>query len=71
MNYPKDWPRCPQCDDFALDGHITCGRLECDEALERDKAGGKRAPDGYTEAEIERSQRRLEHLFGFTEEDLG
>ena len=29
--YPKDWPRCPKCADFALDGHITCGRLECNE----------------------------------------
>lgn len=30
--YPADWPRCPSCGDFALDGHITCGRLECQEA---------------------------------------
>ena len=31
MNYPKDWPRCPRCGDYALDGHITCGQLECNE----------------------------------------
>lgn len=29
--YPADWPRCPSCGDFALDGHVTCGRLECGE----------------------------------------
>lgn len=33
--YPADWPRCPSCGDFALDGHITCGRLECQEASYR------------------------------------
>jgi hypothetical protein len=33
--YPADWPRCPVCDDFALDGHITCGRSECDESGQR------------------------------------
>jgi hypothetical protein len=31
MTYPENWPRCPNCGDFALDGHITCGRVECDE----------------------------------------
>ncbi len=34
--YPEGWPRCPSCDDFALDGHITCGRVECDERGARD-----------------------------------
>lgn len=29
--YPEGWPRCPKCNDFALDGHITCGRFECNE----------------------------------------
>jgi len=33
--YPANWPRCPKCDDFALDGHITCGRLECNESAAR------------------------------------
>lgn len=33
--YPADWPRCPSCGDFALDGHITCGRLECQESSYR------------------------------------
>jgi len=33
--YPSDWPRCPVCDDFALDGHITCGRLQCNEQEQR------------------------------------
>lgn len=27
--YPADWPRCPACGRAAMDGHITCGRLEC------------------------------------------
>jgi hypothetical protein len=30
--YPPDWPRCPACGDFALDGKATCGRVECIEA---------------------------------------
>lgn len=29
MSYPADWPRCPVCGDFALDGKRTCGRVEC------------------------------------------
>ena len=33
--YPKDWPKCPACDAPALDGHITCGKLECDERAAR------------------------------------
>lgn len=37
MTYPKDWPRCPVCNDFALDGHITCGRVECNESGQRNK----------------------------------
>src|SRR2546427_4044550 len=33
--YPPDWPRCPVCDEYALDGHITCGKAECNEAEQR------------------------------------
>lgn len=33
--YPKNWPRCIVCDDYALDGHITCGRAECNESRRR------------------------------------
>jgi hypothetical protein len=33
--YPDNWPRCPACGDYALDGHITCGRVGCDEAGQR------------------------------------
>jgi hypothetical protein len=29
--YPENWPRCPYCGDYALDGHLTCGRVACDE----------------------------------------
>jgi len=28
MNYPADWPRC-RCGEPVLDGHLTCGRVEC------------------------------------------
>jgi hypothetical protein len=33
--YPPDWPRCPVCDEPALDGHITCGKAACNEAEQR------------------------------------
>ena len=42
MTYPPDWPRCPKCDDFALDGHITCGRFECNESEARREAERER-----------------------------
>jgi len=35
--YPTDWPRCVACGDFALDGHLTCGRVECAEGSARDE----------------------------------
>ena len=35
MSYPEGWPRCVACDDYALDGHLTCGRAECNEAEAR------------------------------------
>lgn len=31
LGYPPDWPKCPSCGLPALDGHITCGKAECDE----------------------------------------
>jgi hypothetical protein len=34
--YPTTWPRCPVCGDYALDGHITCGRASCPEWVQRD-----------------------------------
>lgn len=34
--YPPDWPRCVVCGDYALDGHLTCGRVSCDEAQARE-----------------------------------
>lgn len=33
--YPANWPRCVSCGDYALDGHLTCGRVECDEGHAR------------------------------------
>jgi len=35
--YPRNWPRCPSCERPALDGHITCGDVRCDESGQRDK----------------------------------
>jgi hypothetical protein len=29
--YPQGWPRCT-CGLPVMDGHLTCGKLECDEA---------------------------------------
>lgn len=42
--YPANWPRCPKCDDFALDGHITCGRFECAEYAARRERARERGP---------------------------
>ena len=33
--YSPDWPRCPVCGEYALDGHVTCGRVACNEAEQR------------------------------------
>ena len=30
-----DWPHCPNCGDYALEGRATCGRPWCDEQCER------------------------------------
>lgn len=38
--YPEGWPRCPVCGDSALDGHLTCGRIECDEKGQRAERDG-------------------------------
>jgi hypothetical protein len=32
---PPLTPRCPQCGDVALDGHLTCGRAACEEGRQR------------------------------------
>lgn len=37
FDYPKDWPRCA-CGRPVLDGHLTCGQLECNEAVARELA---------------------------------
>lgn len=34
--YPPDWPKC-HCGDPVLDGHLTCGQLQCDERGQRDR----------------------------------
>lgn len=35
--YPVDWPCCA-CGQPVLDGHLTCGRVECDERKARDES---------------------------------
>ena len=35
--FPKNWPKCPVCGDEALDGHITCGKFQCNEGEQRRK----------------------------------
>lgn len=35
FGYPSDWPKCPSCGKPALDGHITCGALDCNEQGQR------------------------------------
>jgi hypothetical protein len=45
MAYPVDWPRCMFCGNFALDGHLTCGRAECNEADARAELSLWREPD--------------------------
>ena len=40
--YPAGWPACIFCGEPALDGHLTCGCVACDEAAARDRAGGLR-----------------------------
>jgi hypothetical protein len=27
--YPPDWPRCPYCGDYVMDGKPTCGVSTC------------------------------------------
>jgi len=34
--YPENWPECPSCGEFALDGQVTCGSACCKEQLYRD-----------------------------------
>ena len=35
--YPPNWPRC-KCGRHVLDGHFTCGRVECSETSARETA---------------------------------
>jgi len=38
--YPDGWPACA-CGAPVLDGHLTCGALECDESAARDRQAGR------------------------------
>lgn len=50
--YPDGWPRCVSCGDAALDGHLTCGRVECDEG--RARLEQERVLEEHGEQEAER-----------------
>ncbi len=39
--YPMGWPKCPNCGEPALDGHITCGSVLCDEGRHRREQAAK------------------------------
>lgn len=52
--YPPDWPRC-RCGDFALDGHLTCGRVECDESDARRHSEERPATEAEINANLERN----------------
>lgn len=56
-DYPCGWPLCVSCGDHALDGHLTCGRAECDEGGARN---GESAPsDAEIDANLERNHNIL------------
>jgi len=74
--FPDNWPRCPGCGDYALDGHITCGRVECNEAKWRRRHADEfykgvdfvrtafpRGAYQLTEQEIKKSQDNIRRLF--------
>lgn len=57
--YPPNWPRCPGCGEPALDGHITCGRLECLEGAirrARQRSGAFNVP---TEDDVARVLKKI------------
>lgn len=71
---------CEVCGAAVADGHSICGRPGCIEVSARwrrsriarerrsvARIAAMNRDDGMSEAEIERSQRRLEMLFGFKE----
>jgi len=54
MTYPADWPRCPACGEPALDGHITCGSVACNEDEHRRRLAHDivEAARNYEDAEL-------------------
>jgi hypothetical protein len=44
FNYPANWPRCA-CGRPVLDGHLTCGRVECDEGAARQAQAEQHFPN--------------------------
>ena len=63
--HSTDWPRCPNCGDYALDGQATCGRSWCDEVCGREQRGesgverihvsGRRKPLWVAPEEVDRT----------------
>jgi hypothetical protein len=54
--YPEGWPRCVSCGDEAMDGHLTCGRANCNEGPAR------RGDIGPSDAEIDANLDRNHNL---------
>lgn len=59
--YPPDWPKCPACGKPALDGHITCGSVQCNE-------GGQRRKSAQID---EREDRIAEFMFNMMAKETG
>jgi uncharacterized membrane protein YvbJ len=43
--HAMDWPRCPNCGDYALDGRTSCGRAWCDESVARQHKQSEKATE--------------------------
>jgi len=39
--HSEDWPRCPNCGNYAFEGRTTCGRAWCERVLERSESLGR------------------------------
>ena len=55
--YPNAWPLC-SCGRPVLDGHLTCGRIECDESGARWRAREMLRPEDVAALEDVLNRRR-------------
>jgi len=70
--YPPGWPRCA-CGLPVMDGHLTCGRLECDERGARERYAREwreaRERGRLARVEMELHDGRVIDLAGLTAEE--